>query len=147
MYWATTRAIPPAPESAARPQGGPTHARSHAGAGASEIQAQPASAPASLSHCGACAGAACRRGPGRVWLCQCRRAGAAARAKTYEPGSAKLPTAIAHLTYDQYQSIRFRRADALWRNQSLYEVQFFHRGFNFDRRVAISEVVDGAAAG
>ena len=62
----------------------------------------------------------------------------------YEAGSAKLPAAIAHLTYDQYQSIRFRRADALWRNQSLYEVQFFHRGFNFDRRVNISEVVDGA---
>jgi periplasmic glucans biosynthesis protein len=61
----------------------------------------------------------------------------------YEPGSSKLPPAIAHLTYEQYQSIRFRRADALWRNQSLYEVQFFHRGFNFDRRVAISEIVDG----
>ncbi len=28
--------------------------------------------------------------------------------KSYEPGSAKLPAAIAHLTYDQYQSIRFR---------------------------------------
>ncbi len=60
-------------------------------------------------------------------------------------GSSKLPPAIAHLTYDQYQSIRFRHADALWRNESLFEVQFFHRGFNFDRRVAISEVVDGAA--
>ena len=65
--------------------------------------------------------------------------------QSYEAGSAKLPPAIAHLSYDQYQAIRFRRADALWRNQSLYEVQFFHRGFNFDRRVAISEVVDGAA--
>ena len=62
----------------------------------------------------------------------------------YQAASAKLPAAIAHLSYDQYQSIRFRRADALWRNQSLYEVQFFHRGFNFDRRVAISEVVEGA---
>jgi periplasmic glucans biosynthesis protein len=62
----------------------------------------------------------------------------------YEPGSSKLPPAIAHLTYDQYQGIRFRRNYALWRNQSLYEVQFFHRGFNFDRRVGISEIVDGA---
>ena len=33
----------------------------------------------------------------------------------------------------------------MWRNQSLYEVQFFHRGFNFDRRVGIAEVVDGVA--
>jgi glucans biosynthesis protein len=65
-------------------------------------------------------------------------------AKPYEAGSNKLPNSIAHLTYEQYQSIRFRRADALWRNQSLYEVQFFHRGFNFDRKVGISEVVDGA---
>ena len=65
--------------------------------------------------------------------------------KPYAAAATHLPPAIAHLTYDQYQSIRFRRADALWRNQSLYEVQFFHRGFNFDRRVAISEIVDGAA--
>ena len=65
--------------------------------------------------------------------------------RPYAPRSAKLPNSIAHLSYDQYQSIHFRRADALWRNQSLYEVQFFHRGFNFDRRVGISEVVDGAA--
>jgi len=73
---------------------------------------------------------------------------ALARAHAQQPyvaAAVKLPAAIAHLTYDQYQSIRFRRADALWRNQSLYEVQFFHRGFNFDRRVTISEVVDGAA--
>ncbi len=53
--------------------------------------------------------------------------------KPYEAAARRLPAAIAHLTYDQYQSIRFRHADALWRNQSLYEVQFFHRGFNFDR--------------
>lgn len=65
-------------------------------------------------------------------------------ATPYVPGASRLPAAIAHLSYEQYQSIHFRHADALWRNQSLYEVQFFHRGFNFDRRVAISEVVDGS---
>ena len=64
-------------------------------------------------------------------------------AKPYQNRSPPLPSPIARLTFDQYQSIRFRHADALWRNQSLFEVQFFHRGFNFDRRVAISEVVDG----
>ncbi len=63
----------------------------------------------------------------------------------YQAQAVKLPAAIAHLSYEQYQAIRFRRANALWRNQSLYEVQFFHRGFNFDRRVSISEIVDGAA--
>ena len=66
-------------------------------------------------------------------------------AKPYENNSPKLPPAIAKLSYEQYQSIRFKRSDALWRNQSLFEVQLFHRGFNFDRRVVISEVVDGQA--
>ncbi len=66
-------------------------------------------------------------------------------AKPYENRSPKLPTAIANLSFDQYQAIHFKHSDALWRNQSLFEVQFFHRGFNFDRRVNISEVVDGQA--
>jgi glucans biosynthesis protein len=65
-------------------------------------------------------------------------------AHPYRNRSPKLPDNLAHLTYDQYQSIRFRPHFALWRNQSLFEVQFFQRGFNFDRRVEISEVVDGA---
>jgi periplasmic glucans biosynthesis protein len=64
-------------------------------------------------------------------------------AEPYEDRSPKLPTNLAHLTYEQYQDIRFRSHLALWRNQSLFEVQFFHRGFNFDRRVEISEVVNG----
>ena len=64
-------------------------------------------------------------------------------AQPYENRSPKLPPNLAHLTYDQYQEIRFRPRFALWRNQALFEVQFFHRGFNFDRRVDISEVVAG----
>jgi periplasmic glucans biosynthesis protein len=64
-------------------------------------------------------------------------------AQAYENRSPKLPPNLAHLGYDQYQEIRFRPRFALWRNQSLFEVQFFHRGFNFDRRVEISEVVNG----
>lgn len=63
--------------------------------------------------------------------------------KPYRDRSPALPQRLAHLTYDQYQSIRFRQHFALWRNQSLFEVQFFQRGFNFDRRVEISEVVNG----
>ncbi len=64
-------------------------------------------------------------------------------ANPYRDESPRLPASLAHLTYDQYQQIRFRQRFALWRNQSLFEVQFFHRGFNFDRRVEISEVVNG----
>jgi periplasmic glucans biosynthesis protein len=63
----------------------------------------------------------------------------------YENRSTHLPQVLSKLGYDQYRDIRFRRAYALWHNQSLFEVQFFHRGFNFDRRVSISEVVEGVA--
>jgi glucans biosynthesis protein len=66
-------------------------------------------------------------------------------AQPYENRSPKLPPSLAKLTYDQYRDIRFRRNVALWHNQSLFEVQFFHRGFNFARRVDISEVYDGVA--
>ncbi|MGH8220336.1 MAG: glucan biosynthesis protein [Steroidobacteraceae bacterium] len=64
-------------------------------------------------------------------------------AQPYRNRSPALPDRLAHLTYDQYQSIRFRPHFALWRNQSLFEVQFFQRGFTFNRRVEIAEVVDG----
>jgi glucans biosynthesis protein len=64
-------------------------------------------------------------------------------AKAYQNRSHKLPKVLANLGYDDYREIRFRRNFALWRNQSLFEVQFFHRGFNFDRKVELSEVVDG----
>ncbi|MGB6450901.1 MAG: glucan biosynthesis protein, partial [Steroidobacteraceae bacterium] len=64
-------------------------------------------------------------------------------AQPYRDPSPRLPASLAHLTYDQYQDIRFRQRFALWRDQSLFEVQFFHRGFNFSQRVEISEVVDG----
>jgi periplasmic glucans biosynthesis protein len=64
-------------------------------------------------------------------------------AQPYHDPSPRLPARLAHLTYDQYQDIRFRPHFALWRDQSLFEVQFFHRGFNFGQRVEISEVVDG----
>lgn len=71
-----------------------------------------------------------------------------ARERSSEPYRSRtpaLPDRLAHLSYDQYQSIRFRPHFALWRNQSLFEVQFFQRGFNFDRRVDISEIVNGEA--
>ncbi|HUN24754.1 MAG TPA: glucan biosynthesis protein [Steroidobacteraceae bacterium] len=69
---------------------------------------------------------------------------ARARAATpYRNRSPRVPDSLARLNYQQYAEIQFHRSDALWRNQSLFEVQFFHRGFNFDRRVNISEVVNG----
>ncbi|HEV7715761.1 MAG TPA: glucan biosynthesis protein [Steroidobacteraceae bacterium] len=63
-------------------------------------------------------------------------------AEAYKDDSPKLPDSIANLGYDQYRDIRYRPADAIWRGQSMFEVQLFHRGFNFARRVNISEVSD-----
>lgn len=58
-----------------------------------------------------------------------------------EPGN-KLPDALARLTYDEYRDIRFRAESSLWRNQSLFEVEFFHRGSNYDKRINVYEVTD-----
>ncbi|MEP7246720.1 MAG: glucan biosynthesis protein [Gammaproteobacteria bacterium] len=63
-------------------------------------------------------------------------------AKPYKEDSPKLPDSIANLGYDQYRDIRYRPADAIWRGQSMFEVQLFHRGFNYSRRVNVSEVSD-----
>jgi glucans biosynthesis protein len=60
----------------------------------------------------------------------------------YQDSSPKLPASIANLGYDQYRDIRYRPADAIWRGQSMFEVQLFHRGFNYSQRVNISEVSD-----
>jgi len=48
----------------------------------------------------------------------------------YRPMPDALPAALANLSYDQYRDIRFRPESALWHGQSLFEVQFFHRGYH-----------------
>ena len=61
--------------------------------------------------------------------------------KPYRERSSKLPDVLSKLGYDQYRDIRFRRTSALWYDHAMFEVQFFHRGFTFDRRVNIYELV------
>lgn len=58
----------------------------------------------------------------------------------YRERSGKLPDSIAKLGYDEYHTIQFRPENALWRGQSMFEVQFFHRGSTYDRRVNVTEV-------
>jgi glucans biosynthesis protein len=58
----------------------------------------------------------------------------------YQSRSSALPAGLAKLSFEQYSAIHFRRSASLWHERSLFEVQFYHRGFNFDRRVNISEV-------
>jgi periplasmic glucans biosynthesis protein len=62
-------------------------------------------------------------------------------AKPYRERSSKLPEVLAKLSYDQYRDIRFRKSSALWYDHAMFEVQFFHRGFTYDRRVNIYEIV------
>src|SRR2546430_13715359 len=41
---------------------------------------------------------------------------------------------------------RFRPESALWRGQSLFEVQFFHRGYHVRQRVNVFEVTAAGAS-
>jgi glucans biosynthesis protein len=58
----------------------------------------------------------------------------------YRDHSSKLPESLAKMNYEEYRNIQFRGDQALWRHQSLFEVQFFHRGFAYDKRVNVTEV-------
>ncbi len=60
----------------------------------------------------------------------------------YTPPDTLLPRGLAELEYSDYQDLRFRPDSALWRGESPFEVQLFHRGFLFPRRVEVN-VVDG----
>ena len=65
-------------------------------------------------------------------------------AKPYKAPDTKLPDSIAKLDYDQYRNIRFDTKRSLWRGQNLpFEVQLLHRGFLYNDRVDLHEVVDG----
>jgi len=66
-------------------------------------------------------------------------------AREFRPPPTNLPAALANLTYDQYRDIRFRPTSALWRDKSLFEVQFFHRGYRVRQRVNIYEVTSAGA--
>jgi glucans biosynthesis protein len=60
--------------------------------------------------------------------------------------STQLPNAIADLTWDQYQAIRFRPEHALWAKDGLpFQLRFFHPGLYFKTPVKLHEVVDGKA--
>ena len=63
-------------------------------------------------------------------------------AEAYHDHSGKLPDSLSKISYEDYRNIQFRSDQALWRNQALFEVQFFHRGFAYDRRVNVTEVGD-----
>ncbi|MEH6395011.1 glucan biosynthesis protein [Pseudoalteromonas sp.] len=45
-----------------------------------------------------------------------------------------------NISYQDYRSIRFRQDHAIWKDESLYEVQLFHPGFLYKNPIAINTV-------
>ena len=68
-------------------------------------------------------------------------------AQPYKPPDSSLPKDLQNLQYSEYQTIRFKPAEALWRGQGLnFTAEFFHRGFLYKDRVDIFQVAGGRAA-
>jgi len=68
-------------------------------------------------------------------------------AQPYKPPDSSLPKDLQNLQYSEYQTIRFKPQEALWRGQGLnFTAEFFHRGFLYKDRVDIFQVADGHAA-
>jgi glucans biosynthesis protein len=64
----------------------------------------------------------------------------------YQAPSAELPPAIAKLSWDQWQSIRFRDDHSLWFGDGLrFRAQLFHLGFTIKKPVKIFTVEGGQA--
>ncbi len=61
-------------------------------------------------------------------------------AEPYRDRSSKLPESLAKLSYDDYRSIRFLPEHALWRDQALFEIQFFQRGSTYAQGINVTEV-------
>lgn len=55
----------------------------------------------------------------------------------FKKDETKLPDSWLNMQYQQYRSIRFQTDQALWKDQSLFEVQFFHPGFFYKEPVEI----------
>jgi glucans biosynthesis protein len=66
-------------------------------------------------------------------------------AKEFQPDqNGDLPEALKKLTYDQYQSIRFRPEKSLWNGENLrFKVQFFPRGYLYQDPVKIHVIDSG----
>ncbi|MDR2871597.1 MAG: glucan biosynthesis protein D [Xanthomonadaceae bacterium] len=65
----------------------------------------------------------------------------------YQGSGSRLPAAVAGLSWDQYQAIRYRDGYALWADDDggRFQVRFFHLGLYFKSPVHIYELADGQA--
>lgn len=87
------------------------------------------------------------RGPARAFDYAVLKGQARALAsKAYAPPSKLAPKALEDMTYDEYQSIRFKREDALWADvEGNFRLEFFHMGRGFKEPVRMYEIVNGQA--
>src|SRR6185437_8043299 len=64
----------------------------------------------------------------------------------YRGPTTQLPAPIAHLSWDQWESIQFREDHSLWANEGLrFQARFFHLGFTVKKPVRLYEVAGGMA--
>lgn len=61
----------------------------------------------------------------------------------YSAPQSPLPDKLKNLSYNDYRNIRFRNEHALWRDDRLFEVQFFHPGFLYDDPVEMHVLKGG----
>jgi periplasmic glucans biosynthesis protein len=67
-------------------------------------------------------------------------------AATYQPPPRELPRALAHLTWDRWEAIRYRDDHSLWAGDDLrYQIRFAHLGFDVVTPVRMYEVENGRA--
>ncbi|EKE83819.1 glucan biosynthesis protein [Idiomarina xiamenensis] len=66
--------------------------------------------------------------------------------KDYQAPAQVLPKTLTGLDYTAYRSIRFKTDNALWHDQSPFEIQLFHPGFLYREPVAINEITDNEQA-
>ncbi|HTH98612.1 MAG TPA: glucan biosynthesis protein [Stellaceae bacterium] len=67
----------------------------------------------------------------------------ASSTKPYTYGPIQLPDDLKNLDYNHYKLIQYRRDKALWRGDSMFEVEFFHLGFIYPFRVGVNIVENG----
>jgi glucans biosynthesis protein len=88
-----------------------------------------------------------RRGPAASFdYARLKGEARALAAGAYQAPTAHLPPALGRLSWDAWQSIRFRSEHSLWQGQGLrFQARFFHLGFTIRRPVRLFTVEDGQA--
>jgi glucans biosynthesis protein len=61
----------------------------------------------------------------------------------FSDDTAPLPAQLKALDYSHFRMINYRSEKALWRDSGLFQVELFHRGFVYDRKVTINTVENG----